>query len=427
MNKRKEIWMSGFALFSLFFGAGNLILPPYLGVSSGNQWIWVTLGFVITAVIIPILGILAHARVQGTLYDLGKKVSPLFSLLYCFFIYVIAVTLPAPRTASVTHEMAIQPLFGVNSWVTSTLYFALTFVFVVNRAKVLSLIGKFLTPIIGCILLAIISIAIFVEPHSVGATTLSIPFVSGILEGYQTYDAIGGVVVGAVIVISLNLRGHSSYQAKKEIITKSGFIAGTGLLLIYGGLIYSGSSLSNSFVENATRTEILTSLSLQTLGSIGTTFLSVLVALACFTTGVGIITGASDYIKGICNNSQKAYVITAFVSCILGVMIGYFDVGFIITAGVPALMFIYPITIVLILLNVLPNKWATPKVFKGVVFVTFLFSIPDFLQFIVADEMLEPIQNYIPLSKQSLGWVIPAVLTFITINFPIIKGEIQER
>lgn len=426
MNKNKEIWMSGFALFSLFFGAGNLILPPFLGANSGGQWVWVVFGFIITAVIIPILGILAHAKVQGTLYDLGKKVSPWFSSLFCFLIYLIAITLPAPRTASVTHEMAIQPFFGTSSLLTSTIYFLLTFIFVVNRSKILSLIGKFLTPIIVLILLTIISLALLSSSGIMVENTYEVPFVSGILEGYQTFDAIGGVVVGAVIIISLNLRGHTSYSAKKELITKSGLIAGGGLLLIYGGLISSGAILSSTFGENATRTEILTSLSTQTLGNIGTSFLSVLVALACFTTGVGIITGAADYVKGLFKDSQQAYFIAAFLSCVLGVLIGQFDVHYIINVAIPALMFIYPITIILILLNVMPNKLANPIVFKGVVIVTFLFSIPDFLGSLKLGEVLEPIVKWIPLSSQSLGWILPALLTFVLLNLKNFTNKTQQ-
>ena len=416
MNKTKEIWMSGFALFSLFFGAGNLILPPFLGANSGSQWIWVIFGFAITAVVIPILGILAHAKVQGTLYDLGKKVSPWFSTLFCVCIYLIAITLPAPRTASVTHEMAIAPFFGTSSWLTSSAYFMLTFIFVINRSKILSLIGKFLTPIIVLILLAIISMALFSPSEMMTPNSYDVPFVSGILEGYQTFDAIGGVVVGAVIIISFNLRGYTSYEAKKELITKSGLIAGGGLLLMYAGLISSGAFMSSSFAENATRTEILTSLSSQTLGNIGTSFLSVLVALACFTTGVGIITGAADYVKGVFKESQKAYGIAAFLSCVLGVLIGQYDVHYIIDVAIPALMFIYPITIVLILLNVVPNSFASPPIFRAVVAVTFVFSIPDFLGSLKLGHLLGSITEWIPLSSQSLGWVIPALLTFLMLN-----------
>ena len=425
MNKTKEIWMSGFALFALFFGAGNLILPPFLGANSGKLWWTVVLGFIITAVFIPILGILAHAKVQGTLYDLGKKVSPFFSTVYCVLIYVIAVTIPAPRTASVTHEMAIDPFFGSSSLLTSSVYFIFIFIFVINRSKIISLVGKFLTPIIVLILFAIIALALTSPPQVMNLNTYEVPFISGILEGYQTFDAIGGVVVGAVIVISLHMRGHNSYKAKKEIITKSGFIAGTGLLLIYGGLIFSGALLSSSFPEDATRTDILTSLSSQTLGSIGTSFLSILVALACFTTGVGIVTGAADYAKGVFKNSQKAYIITAFISCVLGVLIGHFEVSFIIKVAVPALMFIYPITIILILLNIVSNKWASSLVFKGVVLTTFVFSIPDFLNTLQLGEFLNPITKWIPLSSQSLGWVIPAVLIFFILNVIDRKKQLE--
>ena len=416
MNKTKEIFIVGFALFSMFFGAGNLILPPFLGVQSGESWSLVTLGFFVTAVIIPIIGIMAHARLQGTMFDFGKKVSPIFSVVYCLIVYAISITLPAPRTASVTHEMAIAPFLGTSSLLTSTIYFALVFVFVMNRSKILNVIGKFLTPFIIIILLAVILIGLTTTPEAINPSTFKTPFVSGLLEGYQTFDAIGAVVIGGVLVISMNFKKGTSFEIKKELITKAGIVAGIGLLIIYTGLIYSGVLFSNTFGEEATRTEILTSLSTQTLGNIGTTFLSVLVALACFTTGVGIVTGTSDYFKGLFNNSQKAYTITAIIGCVLGVLIGQFDVHYIIVIALPALMFIYPITIILILLNVLPEKLASPTVFKTVVGVTFLFSIPDFLKFIINPESLTGIQSYIPFSEHSLGWVLPALVVFILVN-----------
>jgi branched-chain amino acid:cation transporter, LIVCS family len=416
MNKTKEIFIIGFALFSMFFGAGNLILPPFLGVQAGDSWGFVTLGFFATAVIIPIIGIIAHARLQGTMFDFGKKVSPTFSLVYCLIVYAISISLPAPRTASVTHEMAIAPFFGTSSLLTSTLYFALVFVFVINRSKILNLIGKFLTPLIIIILLIVIFISFSTIPESIKLNTFENPFISGLLEGYQTFDAIGAVVIGGVLVISMNFNKNTSFEIKKEVISKAGIVAGIGLLIIYTGLIYSGVVFGSTFADNATRTEILTSLSTQNLGDIGTSFLSVLVVLACFTTAVGIITGTSDYFKGLFPNSSKAYLVTAIISCILGVVIGQFDVHYIIVIALPALMFIYPITIVLILLNVLPEKIASPTVFKTVIGVTFLFSIPDFLKFIINPEKLTGIQSYIPFSEHSLGWVLPALFVFIFVN-----------
>lgn len=412
MNKNKEVLIAGFALFSMFFGAGNLILPPFLGKEAGASWLIVTLGFFITAVFIPILGIYAYAKIQGTMYDFAAKVSPLFSTIYCLSIYAISVTLPGPRTASVVHEMTIQPYFPISSLATSSIYFSLVFLFVINRAKIVALLGKFLTPLIILILVCVILIGVFTDTEGIAIGFFENPFTKGVLEGYQTFDAIGAVVIGGVLVISMNYTKENSFQEKKMLITKAGFIAGAGLLLIYAGLIYNGAAFKTTFTENATRAEILNTLSRATLGKVGTKILSLLVALACFTTAVGIVTGTADYFKGMFQNSKKAYLTTAFIACILGVVIGQFDVNYIINIAFPILIFIYPITIVLILLNSLPEKLATPMVFKAVVLTAFIFSIPDFLQYAFPNEKFNKTLSLLPLSTYHLSWVLPSVLVF---------------
>ncbi len=422
MNKTKEILITGFALFSLFFGAGNLLLPPLLGYNAGDKWFLVTLGFMITAVLIPILGILAHARLQGTMYDFAKKVSPAFSVVYCVIVYIISITLPSPRTASAVHEIAIHPIFGTSPLLTSSIYFGLVLLFVLNRSKILNLLGKFLTPLIVILLFIVIGIGLFSSQGSMNVGQFTMPLVDGMLEGYQTFDAIGAVVVGGVIIISLNLKGITSVNDKKELIKKAGLIAGAGLFIIYAGLIAVGAFYgSEIFVDGSLnsdmqRANLLRGISLATLGSIGNAFLSVLISLACFTTAVGIVTGTADYFKGLLKNSQNAYVATAIIGCLIGIGIGQLDFHSIIVIAYPVLLFIYPITIVLILLNVVPEMFASKKVFRSVVFVTFLFSIPDVLGFAAPTINLEPITKFIPLAKQSLGWVLPALLTFILVN-----------
>jgi len=415
--KKKSLTVTAFALFSLFFGAGNLVLPPLLGFKSGDLWWLVTLGFCISGVLIPILGIMAHAKLQGTLFDFAKKVSPLFSVVYCYLIYAIAIALPSPRTASVTHEMAIQPFWDSSSLLTSLIYFILVFVFAINRSKVLDLLGKLLTPGILIILLIMISTAVFTLDFDFATSAMSKPFSSGILEGYQTFDAIGAVVVGAVIIISINIKEKSaSFEEKKKLIARTGLWAGIGLFLVYGGLILTGALYADSFDGEVSRTALLRGISTKTMGPTANLLLSVLVSLACFTTAVGIVTGTSDFIKGRFNNSMFAYRITAFLGCLLGVLVGQFDVGYIITVAVPSLMFIYPITIILILLNVVPEKWGSPKVFKSVVGTTILFSIPDFLGSIGLNEQISPYVDWIPLSQHQMGWVLPAMVAFVITN-----------
>lgn len=415
MKYTKQTLITSFALFSLFFGAGNLILPPFLGYNAGEDWVWVALGFAVSAVVIPIMAIYGYARLQGTMLDFSKKVSPSFALLYSILVYIIAISLPSPRTASVTYEMAIQPYFNISSLWSSVLYFLLVLSFVLNRSQILNIIGKFLTPIIIVILLCIIGIGVLGDIEPLRASIFKNTFTEGILEGYQTFDAIGGVVVGGVLVISLALRGTYSYEEKKSIIAWSGLISGLGLLLMYGGLIALGAFYSGTLeVEN--RTELLSLLSNNTIGSLGAAFLSVLVTLACFTTAVGIVTGTADFVQGVLGDSKSAYQITAILGCLIGVIVGQFDVQYIISIAVPALMFIYPITIALILLNVLPETYGSKLVYRGVTTTVLFFSIPDFLQVFVAEEWVSQLKMFIPFSKYSLGWVFPSIAVFWLIN-----------
>lgn len=417
MNNKKTIFIIGFALFASFFGAGNLILPPQLGFNSGPDWWLVAIGFVISATLIPLLALLGHAKLQGTMLDFGKKVSPLFSLIFCLCVYLIAVTLPIPRTAAVTHEMAIAPFFQTSSLLTSSLYFGLVFFFVLKRDSILSILGKFLTPLIVLILLAIIFIGIFTSPDQMNPSVLeSSALVVGLLEGYQTYDALGGILIGGVIIISLNIEGGISFEDKKVIIIKSGLVAATGLFIIYTGMIAVGALHNSEFDPSITRPELLSGLSLKTLGHIGNMFLSVLIALACFTTAVSVIVGTADFFSELFKKFKNAYLITALISCLLGVFVGQMNVSYIIDVALPVLMFIYPLTIVLILLNLFPERYIGKTVFRAVVLVTFIFSIPDFLGFLIEADWLDNLKSLIPLANENLGWVLPAILTFILVN-----------
>jgi len=425
MNKTKQTFIFGFAIFAAFFGAGNLILPPLLGFRSGPDWWLVAFGFIISATIIPLLALFGHAKLQGTMLNFGNKVSPLFSLIFCLCIYVITIALPCPRTAAVTHEMAILPYFGVSSLVTSTVYFVLAFVFVMNRNNVLDILGKYLTPIIVVILIVIILIGIFSPSTGTNPSILETPpIVSGLLEGYQTYDAMAGLLTGGILVISVKkFNKEMSFKEMKSMIARSGLIAMSGLFIIYMGLIFIGSTFNAQFPEDISRSQLLFELSNRTLGNIGGTFLSVLVALACFTTAVGIIVGTADFFQGLFKNSKRAYLITAIISCFIGIGVGQMDVSNIIEVAFPALMFIYPLAIVLIILNILPEKYASKQVFRAVVLAAFIFSIPDFMSFLIPAEKLESITSIIPFSKFKLGWVLPALLAFIIVNIITAKNK----
>ena len=255
-------------------------------------------------------------------------------------------------------------------------------------------------------------------------TAFSSPFTHGILEGYQTFDAIGAVVVGAFIIVSINFKtiAVENYEAKKALIRKSGFIAGLGLFVIYAGLIsvgaYYGTEIDIDYTlsNDKQRANLLRGISTTALGNFGTSVLSILISLACFTTAVGIVAGTADYFRGLFKKSNNVYIITAIVACLAGVGVGQLDFHSIIVIAYPILLFIYPITIVLIILNVLPEKWASPLVFRAVVLATFIFSIPDVIGFVSPSEGLKSVMRYMPLSQHSLGWVLPALVVFVLVN-----------
>ena len=418
MKRTKTVFVYGFAVFAAFFGAGNLILPPYLGFQSGPDWWLSAMGFFLTATIIPLGALMAYSRLQGTMLDFGNKVSSRFSLVLCILIYLIALLLPCPRTAAVTHEMAVAPFTDSSALLTSTIYFTLAAIISLNRGRVMDFLGKYLTPIIGLILLAIIAIKLFFDQGTAAEGHFEQPLISGFLEGYQTYDALAGLLMGGILVMTIQNRGKDAdFAEKKRLIAGSSLIAMSGLFLIYAGMIYAGSRMGGSADDDIERTSLLRLLAETTLGETGSLFLSMLVGLACFTTAVGILVGSGDFFKGLLKGSEQAYRITVITGALMGILVGQLNVSYIIKVAIPVLMFIYPIVITLILLNVVPGKWASSLVFQIVVLTAFVFSIPDFLGFLLPDSSVADIQKYIPFAKEGLGWVLPSLISFVAVNF----------
>lgn len=412
MKLTKQTFIIAFALFSLFFGAGNLILPPYLGYQSGQSWLLVALGFALTGVLFPILGVYGHALLQGTLLDFGKKVSKLFSLVYAICIYAVSVAIPAPRTASVTYELAFSDDSVVSSIGFSGLYFFLVLLFVLNRSKILDIMGRFITPIILGLLLLIVGIGLNSDMAISASSMFDNSFSAGFIEGYQTFDAIGGVVAGGVIVVSLSIGKNYSYIDKKRIIANAGVLAGLALFLVYIGLIYLGALYQNE-VQIDSRTALLTYISNDSLGGIGATFLAVLVGLACFTTAVGIVTGTADFMRTVFKNSNKAYRITVVVACLLGVLVGQLDVHTLIVFAIPVLKILYPITIVLILLVVFPKSLQSVSMYRWSVLAVILGSLPEVFKPVLSN--IEFFKSYYNLQivQLNIGWFIPVLVVIL--------------
>ena len=235
MNKKKEIIILGFALFSMFFGAGNLLFPPSVGVAVGQSWLPASLGFFLTGIGLPLLGILAFTKV-GNLDEFANKVSPKFNSIYStVLILVIGPLFAIPRTGSTTFEMGILPLFPnvdhfILALITSVLFFALTLFLVLNESSITDILGKFLTPII-LVILSLITILGFTKTLGtpVPTTISGSQFSYGFISGYQTMDALASVLFGVIIIRGLEGKGITDVKEQKSYLSNAGFIAAFGL------------------------------------------------------------------------------------------------------------------------------------------------------------------------------------------------------
>ncbi len=407
MNKRKEILVLGFALFSMFFGAGNLLFPPSLGVAVGKSWLSAGMGFFLTGVGLPLLGILAFTK-GGGLEEFSNKISQKFNTVYLTtLILVIGPLFAIPRTGSTTFEMGVLPLLGEGmgkgpAIVSAIIFFGVTLFLVLNESKITDILGKFLTPII-LIILFLITVIGLVNPlgTAVASTIKGSQFTYGFVNGYQTMDALATVLFGVIIVRGVESKGVTDKKEQKTFLSGAGFIAALGLGVIYFSLIYLGSQISSQ--ENLSTAQTALTIAEMTLGKTGKLAFGICVAAACLTTSVGLVALVSDWFARLTTLSYKKL---AVITCIFSAGLSVVGLDAIISLAVPVLVVLYPLTIVLILLNIFDIK--NKNVFKGVALVTLLVAILEILKIDL---------SFIPLSKDGFAWIVPAIMAGIIGKF----------
>ena len=403
MNKRKEILVLGLALFSMFFGAGNLLFPPSLGVAVGQSWFSAGIGFFTTGVGLPLLGILAFTK-GGSLDEFASKVSKKFNTIYLTtLILVIGPLFAIPRTGSTTFEMGVLPLIGgldpkITAILTSIVFFGVTLFLVLNESKVTDILGKFLTPII-LIILALITFFGILNP--IGSPVESViegsQFSYGFINGYQTMDALASVLFGVIIVKGLEGKGIKDSKEQKIFLTGAGFIAAIGLGLIYFSLIYLGAQISS--MKNLSTAQTALMVADLTLGNSGKIAFGICVAAACLTTSVGLTALVSDWFSKLIN---VPYKMIAIITCLFSAVLAVAGLDYIINLAVPVLVVLYPVTIVLIILNIfgIENK----NCFILVTAITLIISILEVLKINL---------SFIPLSTLGFAWIVPAIIAFL--------------
>ena len=419
MNKKKDVLVLGAALFSMFFGAGNLIFPPYLGMVAGYKWVLAIIGFLLTGVGLPFLGIVASSKAGGDVDKLGRKVSPAFAkFLGITIVIAIGPLLAIPRTGATAFEMGIQPIFpNISPIVSAIIYFAICLFFVIKPNDVMDKIGKILTPGLFLLLTVLIVKGIVDPIGSPVESTLDSSFPYGFLEGYQTMDALAAILFGGVISASLASYGYTDEKEKMSMTIKAGMIAILGLAFVYGGLGYLGATSGSLYTVDIDRTKLIMNISNDVLNSFGKYGLGLAVMLACLTTSVGLTATVGQYFNQISNGKLK-YEMIVIVTCIFSAAMSVGGVEKIISLAAPILSFMYPIVIVLILMTVFLSKYIkNENVYKFAIYAALIVSAIESLTLFIGNNQLVNIINKLPLSSSGFAWLIPALVGGIVGSF----------
>ena len=432
---RKDLVLVSLMLFSLFFGAGNLIFPPFLGQAAGSATWVAMIGFFITAVGFPILGVVAVAK-SGGLYSLAKRVHPVFAAVFTVLIYLsIGPGLGIPRAGSLPFEMAVAPYLPESISTTLALFlFTLVFFSVaywlsLSPAKLVDRMGKVLTPTLLVLISLIFIASIFRPIGAYGEATgeyVTSPFVKGFLEGYLTMDTIAALNFGIVISLAIKSRGVSDEKLVVSNSIKAGVIAGSLLIAIYAVLGHLGATSGGIFGTTANGAQTLTNVITYIFGKPGAVLLAVIFTLACLTTCVGLITSCSQYFATL--TSKVSY--KGFVRILALLSMGIANMGLtqILSISVPVLNAIYPIAIMLIVLGMMN------RVFKGntmayrlTIIFTGVVSVVDALgQVGVGVEALTKLFERLPLYSQGLGWIVPAAVGMILgVLMKVVKENVK--
>ena len=415
----------GMMLFALFFGAGNLIFPAALGQHAGDNVGWALLGFVLTGVGLPLLGVVAMGYSScKDVEELASRVHPIYGLLYTISLYLsIGPMFATPRTGTVAYEIAIKPFAdGLHmnmEPIFLALFFGISLWLSISPQKLVNRIGNILTPALLLVILLLI-VKSFITPlggyavpqPSYGDAPTAV--LQGFLDGYNTMDALASVVFAILVIDFVRLSGATSRAVITKTVMEVGAIA-VGLLgIVYVFIANIGATSVERFGLFETGAPVLSVSANYLFGEFGQIILAIIVLLACLSTSIGLITSCGTYFHKLTPKiSYKLYVVIFSVAAF---GLSMFGLKTIISAAIPVLMLLYPLTIVIILLALLHNVFGGRRcVYVWTVAFTMISALMTGLETAgIAPTALEQLfAQYIPFQSAGMGWVSFAVLGFV--------------
>ena len=430
MEKKKDlklIIIVGFALFATFFGAGNLVFPPAIGIVSGAQWPIAMIGLTITGILLPILGVYSIGNAGGSLENLARPIAPWFAGAYLTFNIIFCAAGSPGKQAITAVDVGVLGLFpGIGETkfgvqICIFLYLAIVYFLANNPSKVIEKVGQYLTPIL-MVIMGIIVIAAFVKPIDGMQAEPPIPNVFGnaFVNGYLTGDVVAAMLIGGTFIGTLKQRMNvTNHKQLRSASFKISAIAFAGLFIIYAGLCYLGATGMKYFEADMDQTVLLISLVKKLMGNVGSAFLSVAVLLACLTTTTGLVASMAEITKNaIKKDIPNKLIILVFL--IIGFFVGLLGFRMMVMYLVfPVFYFIYPMSMVLVVLGAFGRFVPNHGCWKGAIIPAVLFGIYDAINMLNAlgtnihVPVIEKIYNVMPFAAQSAAWFVPCVAGFV--------------
>ena len=414
--KSRDIIALGFMTFALFVGAGNIIFPPMVGLQAGEHVWTAAFGFLLTAVGLPVLTVIALAKVGGGVDSLSTPIGKVAGVLLATVCYLAVGPLFAtPRTATVSFEVGIAPLTGDGAmplFIYSLIYFAIVILVSLYPGKLLDTVGNFLAPlkIVALIVLAVAAIVWPAGPISSAMDAYqNAAFSNGFVNGYLTMDTLGAMVFGIVIVNAARSRGVTEARLLTRYTIWAGLMAGVGLTLLYLALFRLGSDSAMLVDQNANGAAILHAYVQHTFGGAGSMLLAALIFLACLVTAVGLTCACAEFFAQYLPLSYRTLV---FILGIFSMAVSNLGLSHLIQVSIPVLTAIYPPCIVLVALSFCIGLWhSATRILAPVMLVSLAFGVLDALKAAGLGQDFPQWLLHLPLAEQGLAWLIPSVAT----------------
>ncbi len=432
-DRTRDTLTAGLALFAMFLGAGNIIFPPFLGAQTGSMWWLSTLGFVITGVGLPLVGVLAVSKAGGTADAISERISPGFAKVFNTLILIFIGPLFAiPRTAATTVELSMLPYLpqvGHQTllYVGGGLFFLICLGFAISENDAIDRLGKYLTPILAFFMFALIIIAI-VKPAGkpIAPAIQRNFFYHGFTTGYQTMDGMGSLILGGTVALTLMTKGYKDRELQRSLNWVA-IIAGIGLGTVYIGFSWIGASGSALLQGIDNHTELTVAAVNNLAGMAGQILLSAIIFFACMTTATGLIVTFAEYFKTLLKGRLSYRALTVIVT-ILAYLVSTMGVESIINLAAPVLEVMYPVVIVLIILNMMGEKVRHRKAFQGAVYATLAISAIMALTFLPRTKVIATgVLEMIPLGKQGFPYLIPAAIGLVVGGLIEKKANAKEQ